>query len=113
MSKSRREELLDLLERETPYTDEEIIDALHECACEHVEITAWGDRWPHHICGRRLDADQAVAVEREAISAFLERVANYATHPMIGEGGEWRRVVSDIELRAIAQAIRNGDHHKP
>ena len=60
-----------------------------------------------------VDAAQAVAIEREATSAFLERVADYATHPMIGEGGEWRRVVSDIELRAIAQAIRNGEHVKP
>ena len=64
------------------------------------------------IRGHDHDVDQAVAIEREATSAFLERVANYATHPMIGEGGEWRRVVSDIELRAIAQAIRNGDHVK-
>ena len=65
------------------------------------------------IRGHERDTAQAVAIEREAISAFLERVANYATHPMIGEGGEWRRVVSDIELRAIAQAIRNGEHVKP
>jgi len=56
---------------------------------------------------------KAVAIEREATSAFLERVANDATHPMIGEGGEWHRVVSDTELRAIAQSIRNGEHVKP
>ena len=75
------------------------------CGLEPIVELSTLDGWP--------DTAQAVAIEREATSAFLERVANYATHPMIGEGGEWRRVVSDIELRAIAQAIRNGEHVKP
>ena len=64
------------------------------------------------VRSRTSDEAQAAAIEREATSAFLERVANYATHPMVGEGGEWRRVVSDTELKAIARAIRNGDHLK-
>ena len=102
MSKSRREELLDLLERETPYTDEEIIDALHECVCEHVEITAWGDRWPHHICGRRLDADQAVAIERNMTATWLDD---------LGDDEMWADIATRYHL--AAEAVRNGEHVKP
>jgi len=102
MSTAMRKGLLDLLGRETPYTDEEIIDALLECTCEHVEIRTWGERWPHHICGRRLDTAQAVAIERNMTATWLDK---------LGDDEMWADIATRYHL--AAEAVRNGEHVKP
>lgn len=63
-----------------------------------------------------LDADHAVALEREAIAAWLERICDDILHHAqkaddAGEVEASRAAFIDLSIRrAEVQEIRNGDH---
>lgn len=64
-----------------------------------------------------LDADHAVALEREAVAAHLERLADGHDRELTWLAARGRTAEADAQeaeserLRDLAQQIRNGAHH--
>ena len=83
---------------------EDIADALHEAANRAAYRTGEAELlYAASITIREglIERDQAVAIEREAVATWLDK---------LGDDEMWADIATRYHL--AAEAIRNGDHHK-